>query len=256
MYLLPRLILYSVAVGFLFHQCNFRNESAKKISVDEVYEIVNDSLRVNSYIILDMRGRMDYIRGHLVSSFWLSPDSIESKLNIILNDVRPIVVYGSDDAENSRFSELLLRKGITNVFIMDGGFSEWVENGYPAAIQLVRNTSDKIVFQHKNISTSKVDQIIKSPYSDYAIIDIRPYPEFSDGHIGGAQSIPYEPINEFVVRIEEQNFNRNKPIIIYGNATGDITMKAIEVMLRNDFSQVYLLTGGIEEWASKKYAIE
>ena len=257
MNLLARLSLVSLVLILVLQQCQLQTRSDKIISVDEVYSIINDSVRVNEYVLLDTRARMDYIRGHLVSAFWLSPDSIESKIGIMLSESRPFIIYDSGEASaGSKVSRILSEKGLANFFVMDGGFSEWVKRGHPVAIQLVRNTSDKIDIQRKDISTTEAYEKLRSPGSEYVFIDIRSILSFEEGHIKYALSVPYVPINEFVVRIEEEDFARDTPVIIYCDANADVGEKAAEVMLRNDFSQVYILRGGIEEWASKKYPME
>lgn len=244
-------------VFFFFGQCQPRKFSDKRISVDEVYGIIQNSAMVGKYVVLDTRARMDYVRGHLVSACWLSPDSIESKIGVLLNESRPLIIYNSDElTERSDVIRILTEHDVTNFFVMNGGFSEWTRRGYPAAIQLVRNTSPSIGIQRKDISAVETYNILESADREHVIIDIRPSPAFVDSHIKGALSIPYLPINEFVVHVEEHDFARSRPVIIYGDAQSDIGEKAAEVMLRNDFLQVYLLKGGIEEWTSKAYPIE
>jgi rhodanese-related sulfurtransferase len=239
---------------FFLQQCQPRKLSHKRITADEVYGIIHDSVKVNAYVVLDIRSRMDYIRGHLVSAFWLSPDSIESKIEIILTEKRPLIIYDWGEVpERSKICRILSGNGVTDFFVMDGGFTEWTKRGYPAAIQLVRNTNDRLAVNRKEISAAETYDILKSPDPAHVVIDIRSYPAYAEAHIKGALSIPYLPINEFVVHVEEQDFARNRPVIIYGDAYSDLGEKAAEVMLRNDFVQVYLLKGGIEEWAAKNY---
>ena len=229
--------------------------SGREISVDEVYAIITDSIKVNDYVLLDTRSRMDYVRGHLVSSIWLGPGSMENKIRFLSTEARPFIIYDSG-MQRPMAADILLRNGITNLQVMNGGFSEWTKRGYPAAIQLVRNTSNTINIRIKSISSMETYEILKSADREYVIIDIRSYPAFEESHIKGSLAIPYVPINEFVVSIEEQNFARTTPIIIYCDGDSDIGEKATEVMLRNDFSQVYLLEGGMQGWSSKNYPIE
>lgn len=241
---------------FLLTRCQSKDTSGNEITVDEVYTIISDSTKVNDYVLLDTRARMDFVRGHLVSAFLLSQDSIESKISIILKESRPLILYDSGGRlQKSKVVNILLANGVTNFHVMAGGFSEWTKRGYPAAIQLVRNTSDKIPIQRKDISAREVYEVLTRD-QEYVVIDIRSYPAFEELHIKSARSIPYVPVNEFVVTVEDQNFARNRPIILYGDADDDISEKAAEVMLRNDFSRVYLLKGGIEEWTLKDYPIE
>src|SRR5687768_6883586 len=232
-----KLLLVLAFIAFL-QQCQRKNSSLKPISVDEVYHIINDSVSINEYVLIDILKIMDYVGGHLVSAFCISPDSIKHKIETIVNERRPLIIYDSAGTlQNSKVVNIFSEYGVTNFYVMDGGFSKWTKHGYPAAIQLVRNTSERISIQSADISTTEAYEIIKSRGSEYVVIDIRSYPAFQESHIEGAISIPYVPINEFVVHIEEQNFARDKPIILYCEAYSDIGEKANEVMLRNDFSR-------------------
>src|SRR6187551_3251546 len=116
MYSLIRFSFLSLVSVLFLQQCKLKLED-KVISVDEVYRIINDSIRVNEYVVLDTRARMPYVRGHLVSAFWLSPDSIENKMEVILNEKRPLIIYDSGEMrETSKVVRALIDNGATNFF--------------------------------------------------------------------------------------------------------------------------------------------
>jgi rhodanese-related sulfurtransferase len=250
MQVLTRLSFNGFFFAMVLFQCQPNPHAGKVISPEEVYHIIYDSVRGTEYVVLDIRGRMDYVRGHLVSALWLSPDSITQKLPAMMNEKRPFIIYGSDDTQISEVTTRLSENGVAKFYVMRGGFSKWTELGYPAAIQLVRNTSEKIRVRRKDISIKAAHLLLDNLISKVVLVDIRSYPAFAEEHIEGAMSIPYVPLNDFVVGIEEQNFARNRPIIIYCDTLSDIGEKAAEVMLRNDFTQVYLLKCDIAEWDS------
>jgi rhodanese-related sulfurtransferase len=235
--------------------CSSRNEEDAILSIEKVNEIISDSSKVQEYIILDMRSRMDYVRGHLVSSIWMNLDSLKIKMDMIPKE-KKIILYDSEGIESLKAAILLQKNGFTNFYVMHGGFDKWIKKGYPAAIQLVMNTNDKLDIEKKDITTDEVYQIIKNNSDRYSIIDIRSRLAFKDGHVENSISIPYVPLNEFVVGVEEQNFPKNKSLIIYcDNDSHDIGEKAVEVLVRNDYTQVYLMQNGLDEWISKQYPI-
>jgi rhodanese-related sulfurtransferase len=252
---LPFVLVIFIALLFSMTRCSQNQADGQTISAEKVYDIINDSIKVNQYVVLDTRARMDYVHGHLVSAIWLSPDSIASKISILLREQRPFIIYDSASIQNSKAARMLAQHGITNFYELSGGFAAWMRKDYPAAIQLVRNTSDKVDLEKKDISAAEAYALLKNGNTSYVLIDIRPYPGYAEAHIENALSIPYVPINEFVVKIEAQNFPRNKCIILYSDAYSDLGEKASDVMLRNDFSNLYLLKGGIEGWVSEKYPI-
>lgn len=245
------IILFSFSL-ILFNSCRPKEKAI--LSVKEVFDIINDSSRVIQYLVLDTRKRMDYIRGHLVPAQWIQADSLKDKLEILPRNAS-IIIYDYDNDKSISAANLLRKNGFTSCVAMQGGYAEWIKKGFPSAIRLVRNTSPTIDVTSKTITTDEVNKIIGAD-STYVVIDIRSHPAFLEAHIKNALSIPYVPLNEFVISIEEQDFSRNKPIILYTDdnfANGD---KAADVMLRNDYAEIYLLKGGFEEWQSKGFPTE
>jgi rhodanese-related sulfurtransferase len=235
-----------------------RNESSDRlISAQQVNEILNDSNSVGHYVVVDTRRRMDYIRGHLVSAIWINADSMPSHLRTLPKIGKKIVVYDSAGENYERIVKLFRDEGFTNVYHLEGGFANWATNHFPAAIQLVKNTSTTLDVFPISTTADELYDLIDNGESHYAIIDVRPLTAFIDGHIRKAISIPYVPLNEFVVNIEEQNFPRSKPLVVYCDAsTCSTAEKAAEVLLRNDYTEVYILKNGIDEWAMKDYPME
>jgi rhodanese-related sulfurtransferase len=245
------MILFSFFLMF-FNNC--RPKTKEVISADEVFGIINDTTRAGEYLVLDTRKRMDYIRGHLVPAQWIQADSLGDKLDLLPRNAS-IIIYDYDNDKSISAANLLRKNGFTSCVAMQGGYAEWIKKGFPSAIRLVRNTSPTIDVTSKTITTDAVNKIIGAD-STYVVIDIRSHPAFLEAHIKNALSIPYVPLNEFVISIEEQDFSRNKPIILYTDdnfANGD---KAADVMLRNDYTEIYLLKGGFEEWQSKGFPTE
>lgn len=220
----------------------------KTMSPEEVYHIVNDSSAMSKFVLLDVRSRMEYVRGHLVSAYWQNPDSLLHNLLAMKGDTRAVIIYDADETKTQFLAKILSNNGVENFYIMSGGFLKWSQLGYPAAIQLVRNTDEVIDMQGRDITIAGARAMMSNLISSVMLIDVRPYPAFAEDHIEGAVSIPYVPLNEFVVEIEAQNISRNSPIIIYCDQQSAVGEKALEVMLRNDFKQVYLLTCDVAEW--------
>jgi rhodanese-related sulfurtransferase len=254
------LILF-VSVLLFFSFVFFTNSRQSKkisnvVSPMHVHDIINDSTRVKNYIVLDLRGRMDYVRGHLVSAMWVSADSIQAKIDLLPKN-KTIILYDQTGTESLKAMTLFLRNGFTKLNVLEGGFANWTKNGFPAAIQLVMNTSNRVDIESKTISAEEVFERFKNSNGQFALIDIRSHIAYKDGHIKNSISIPYVPINEFVVNIEEQNFSRDKPLILYcDRETSDILPKAADVLMRNYYTKVYLMNDGIEEWFAKSYPVD
>jgi rhodanese-related sulfurtransferase len=243
-------------IAFFFTACDLKPK-IRVLPATDVHGIVNDSVKVNQYIVLDLRTRLDYVRGHLVSAMWMPVDSLPRYMELIKSEKRPLIIYDNEGADITRASALFSANDVDDFYILEGGFKEWMSKGYPAAIQLVINTTNKIEGEVKIISSEELQSCIQADSTSFAVIDLRPTPAYQERHIKNALSIPYSPLNEFVVKMEEQNFSRDKPIVVYCDVSSkDIGLKATEVLLRNLYTNVYLLDGGVEGWSEKGYSME
>jgi rhodanese-related sulfurtransferase len=256
-------LLFFISAAFLLSNCSVKDikeedvkdNGVQLISAKNVFNIISDTLKVNDYIILDLRERMDYIRGHIQPAVWVTIDSLEEHLDNLSKEV-PIVVYDSTGVISLKAAKLLMRNGFKKVMVLDGGINDWQNNAYPLAIQLVINKDSKLDIERKIITMEKVYDIIKKSDVTYVLIDLRPAQDYRDGYITGAISIPYVPLNEFVVSIEEHEFTKNRKLVVYAdNATSVIGENACDVLLRNEYTEVYLIKEGYEGWFSKDYPL-
>ncbi|MEA2016221.1 MAG: rhodanese-like domain-containing protein [Actinomycetota bacterium] len=96
------------------------------------------------------------------------------------------------------------------------------------------------------ISVEKAYEIISSS-GDYVVLDVRSQQEYSEEHIQDAILIP---VSELEGRLDELPVN--KPIITYCRIGGRST-SAADILVKNGFTPVYNMLGGIEEWISERY---
>ncbi|MBM4433356.1 MAG: rhodanese-like domain-containing protein [Chloroflexi bacterium] len=101
----------------------------------------------------------------------------------------------------------------------------------------------------ENISPQEAFTLIQENQdnADFAIIDVRTPGEFAEEHIENAVNIDFNSEN---FRDELDKLDRNKTYLIYcrsGNRSG----KALEVMEKVDFREVYNMSGGITEWKAE-----
>jgi rhodanese-related sulfurtransferase len=247
-----------IVLTFLFFNACKQNESFKVVSIsaENVFTVISDTNILKQYIVLDVRAKMDYVRGHIGPAIWIASDSLKAKINTLSKD-KSIIIYDSTGVASAAAAKFLIKNNFKNITVLEGGINEWIRSGYPIAVRLVENISPELDIEKKNISVERVHEIVQQNDKSYAIIDIRSYPAYKEGHIEGALSIPYLPINEFVIKLTEQNYPKNKPLIVYCvGHTCNISDLAIDVMLRNGYTEVYLLADGIEGWMSKGYPVE
>ena len=79
---------------------------------------------------------------------------------------------------------------------------------------------------------------------DFLLIDVRTEAEYMEGHLPGAIVIPY---NEFDKRYKEILDYKEKEVVLYCHV-GGMGEFAGKVLLKNGFSDVRNLEGGITGW--------
>jgi len=106
---------------------------------DGVPRITKEELRAKmvkgeNVIVLDVRVKGSYegSKVKIKGSLRISPDEIEAKYKDLPQD-REIITYCTctNEHTSARVARILMDKGFKNVKALLGGFSAWVEAGYP-----------------------------------------------------------------------------------------------------------------------------
>jgi rhodanese-related sulfurtransferase len=84
------------------------------------------------------------------------------------------------------------------------------------------------------------------------VLDVRDFTEFAVGHIPNAKHIP---LAELEKRVDELAKFKEKPVII--SCKNDIHAgQAMRTLMKNQFTQVYQLKGGLEAWREASLPLE
>jgi rhodanese-related sulfurtransferase len=94
----------------------------------------------------------------------------------------------------------------------------------------------------KSIGVRKAQELIAAEKP--VILDVRTPQEFYEGYIPGAMLIP---LGQLADRISEIAHFKNAPVIVYCRS-GNRSIPASQILLRNGFKTVYNLKGGIKAW--------
>ncbi len=81
------------------------------------------------------------------------------------------------------------------------------------------------------------------------ILDVRTREEYNESHINGSTLIP---VQELDIRFKE--LPRDKKILVYCR-TGGRSVTASEILVKNGFTQIYNMKGGITEWKNAGYEV-
>jgi rhodanese-related sulfurtransferase len=106
----------------------------------------------------------------------------------------------------------------------------------------------KAVF--KSVSPKAASEMIakEKPF----LLDVRTPNEYYDAHIAGATLIPVQQLAD---RIGELDAIKDKPILVYCRS-GNRSIPASQILMRNGFKKIYNLQNGITGWMKDNLPVE
>ena len=86
---------------------------------------------------------------------------------------------------------------------------------------------------------------------DAVILDVREDSEFKEGHIINALHIPLPFVEDRLTELQE---HKDKPLLVYCR-TGNRSAKAASTLMKQGFSHVKKLNGGLIAWENAKLPV-
>ncbi|MFC2400933.1 rhodanese-like domain-containing protein [Streptococcus sobrinus] len=78
------------------------------------------------------------------------------------------------------------------------------------------------------------------------IVDLRAPKSFQDKHILGARNFQIQQFKETLSALR-----KDKPVLLYDNSRGQAIPRAVSILKKAGFTQVYVLESGFENWTGK-----
>lgn len=101
--------------------------------------------------------------------------------------------------------------------------------------------------RYVDVSVQQGKEMIDS--GEVFILDVRTQEEYNESHIMGSTLIPVEELD---IRFKE--LPRDKKILVYCR-TGKRSVTASDILVKNGFTQIYNMKGGITEWKNAGYEV-
>ncbi len=126
----PYLIALWVAVAVLL-LWNLLADSVggvKGLSPAEATRLMNHE----DALLLDLRGKADYDKGHILNARHVPGASLEEQLKKLKVDPgKPVVLYCANGQESQRMGRKIMQAGYERVYLIKGGISGWREANLP-----------------------------------------------------------------------------------------------------------------------------
>lgn len=102
---------------------------------------------------------------------------------------------------------------------------------------------NRTVGGYVNINDKELMKMIKEN-KNIILLDVRSVQEYNEGYINGATLIP---LYELEKTAETKLLDKKQPIIVYC-ASGIRSIKAIEILMKKGYTNLYNLYGGLENY--------
>lgn len=124
------------------------------------------------------------------------------------------------------------------VFVASGLWLAWMEVG-----RLMSGAQNEI-------STLQTTQLINQ--RNAVIVDVRDATEFGTGHIPNSRHIPLEELEQ---RLPELAKLKARPVVL-SCKTGALSGKAQRLLRKHEFTDVYVLKGGLTAWSEANLPLQ
>ncbi len=84
------------------------------------------------------------------------------------------------------------------------------------------------------------------------IVDVNEADKFKSGHISQAVNIPFSVLGNSLGKLKKY---QKKPLLLTCD-TGNNSKKAMAILKKNEFSDIYLLAGGLNAWKKENLPLE
>ncbi|MEH7437150.1 sulfurtransferase [Neobacillus drentensis] len=189
--------------------------------------------------------------------------------NAGINECKSVIAYDhGEGAYAARFWWLLKYLGHKNVFVLNGGYKQWLEAGYPVTADIpVFETVKFHVELNPDIlaTTNEVEEVVQNRLKDWILIDSREEKRYlgleepidkKAGHIPGALNKPWMDglhSNQYKT-VEEQrqrfsNVDLKNQIIVYCGS-GVTAAPNFLALKEAGYEKVKLYVGSFSDWIS------
>ncbi len=123
----------------------------------------------------------------------------------------------------------------------------WLSSGFfIVTTLLLHDLYDTLTRKYKLATPARAVELLN--HDQTIVIDVREPHEFAKGHIEGAHHITVGRLKE---RFYEFEAHKSAPVLVYCQQ-GTRSKEACKQLVKEGFSQVYYLEGGILTWQDRK----
>lgn len=192
--------------------------------------------------LVDVRNPTDFAAGHIENARNVPLELLGA---VEFSTSSKIVVYCGEDScpLSNAAANLLSSRGYGNVYVLDGGFGEWLKRRYPAQKGSQTATSPEVAQMDARTARARAGQ------GGLVILDVRSALEFRSGHLPGARNVPLEDLANAT-----SGLDKRQDTLVYDRLS--VRSRRAATGLASAGFKVMELSGGISAWVRDSFPLE
>jgi hydroxyacylglutathione hydrolase len=200
-------------------------------------------LLASGHHLVDGRSSAAFGAGHVRGSYNVQQSSseFEQRVGWVVPDDAPIVLLTESDADARKalYDMAFIGMDQSVVGYLEGGIDAWMNAGLAVEV-----TPQMDVFT--------LDERLRT--NGIRVFDVREQDEWDEGHIEPAVLMPYTALAQQLdrpPRFDQLPFGKDDAIAVTCH-TGKRSSTAVSLLLREGYTKLYNVTGGMEAWKRAK----
>ncbi|MDR4506525.1 MAG: hypothetical protein MRK01_17270 [Candidatus Scalindua sp.] len=108
------------------------DDAKSRIKETSIEDVKARAERGDTFYLVDVREESEWNKGHITNAIYIGKGVIERDIEkTITNMGSEIILYCGGGFRSALAADSLQKMGYSNVYSMAGGYSGWVEAGYP-----------------------------------------------------------------------------------------------------------------------------
>ncbi len=214
------------------NRADFTRDTAPAIPIALSSESFQKEMHAGT-LVIDTRSPQAFGEGHIpgVLQVYLHGSAFATRVGFVASPENRLLLVVKDERDLREAAAQLAVVGYDRVIgYLDGGMQAWQDAGLPLQ-HLQQITIDELHMQR----------------DAFTVLDVRDPGEWDEGHIAGAQHIPY-----YLLEQRLQELDGRQPLAVTC-ASGQRSTLACSILQRHGFTELCNVVGGMEAWSKHSF---
>jgi rhodanese-related sulfurtransferase len=240
--------VYKIAGGLVQWKqeglATIQTQIIESITPQEALALIQENQDNPDFVIIDLQAPQYFAGGHIENAINLdySSDNFRDELDKLDKNKTCLIYYTCHCGDIDTKSLYQMKElNFIEVYNISGGIEQWAGAGLPVVHEKPPQISENITPQE---AFAVIQENQDNP--DFVIIDVRTSDKFAQERIENAINLVFQS-EDF--RYELDELDKDKTYLVYYTcACGGVDRKTLEIMTELNFSEVYNISGGLDQW--------